>query len=288
MIRWFYWFPVVVLVITMSVSTMAADSLELDRLKDEVRRLQGELNMLQKEFYRLPKSGNSDSRGKPKLEVQMTQLQEQMRSIEGRFEEYDYRIERMQQSLEEYQQQIADQLAMLSTQAVQPDNQEVSEGVVLQKKAEGVVIEDMPVANALSVKQESEPVTLSPSEQYEQAFALLRQGDYGKAQKVLQDFIVGNEGNELVENATFWLAEIYYVKEDYSQAAVYFMKGYKQFPDGVKVINNLLKLGMSLAKLEKKTQACVTWQKALDDFPSMPDELRAQIDQERQGLSCQV
>ncbi|MBT3307376.1 MAG: tol-pal system protein YbgF, partial [Alphaproteobacteria bacterium] len=107
----------------------------------------------------------------------------------------------------------------------------------------------------------------SPKEQYNFAFGLLRQANYDNAELALQEFVKSHPKDKLASNARYWLGETYYVRAAYVQAAEVFLEGYQADPKGAKAPDSLLKLGMSLAGLDKKSDACAAFDKVVKDFP---------------------
>ena len=75
------------------------------------------------------------------------------------------------------------------------------------------------------------------------------------------------------------------MRSDLEQAAVYFARGYQDFPDSLKASANLLKLGMSLARLGRTDDACLTFQELGERFPdsSPADRQRAAAESRRAG-----
>lgn len=92
---------------------------------------------------------------------------------------------------------------------------------------------------------------------YENAFALIKAGNYEAARSAFQEFLDRYPDHVLAGNAKYWLGEAYYAKGKYEDAARIFAEGYKQYPKGSKAADNLLKLGLSLEALGKKDDACV-------------------------------
>ena len=125
----------------------------------------------------------------------------------------------------------------------------------------------------------------NPEQQYNFAFDLLRKRDWSGAEGALRAFIEAHPDNELTGNAYYWLAETFYVRSDLEQAAVYFARGYQDFPDSLKASANLLKLGMSLARLGRTDDACLTFQELGERFPdsSPADRQRAAAESRRAG-----
>lgn len=128
--------------------------------------------------------------------------------------------------------------------------------------------------------------TETPEAQYDQAYRLLAQTDYAAAEGALQAFISGNPEHTLSGNAYYWLGETYYVRNDFPRAAVAFARGYKGFPQGSKAADNLLKLGMSFAAMEKAKEACATFDKLGRDHSDAPPLILDRLARERGRANC--
>lgn len=123
-------------------------------------------------------------------------------------------------------------------------------------------------------------------EQYTYAFNLLRQTNYDQAEIALKAFISAHGDDPLAANARYWLGETHYVRADYQQAAQVFYEGFRADPQGPKAPDLLLKLGMSLGNLGKKTEACTTFQKVLSDYPKAPTGIRDALRRESAKSGC--
>lgn len=126
----------------------------------------------------------------------------------------------------------------------------------------------------------------SARERYTYAFGLLRQAKYNEAELALKEFLDLHGDDPLAPNARYWLGESFYVREAYVDAAQTFLDGYQAAPDGPKAPDTLLKLGMSLARLEKTREACATFAKVATEFPNAPGNIRDTLDRERGRHGC--
>ena len=126
----------------------------------------------------------------------------------------------------------------------------------------------------------------TPAQQYAYAFGLLRQANYDEAERALRAFIETYPDGDLTGNAYYWLAETYYVRNNLEQAVVYFARGYQDFSDSIKAPDNLLKLGMSLAKLGRKDDACVTFEKLGELSPGVSASIRDLAQKESRRAGC--
>lgn len=140
-----------------------------------------------------------------------------------------------------------------------------------------------PAAGATTVRLPSG----SDQDAYDYAFGLLRQADYDLAEQAFRTFLERHGASPLAANAQYWLAETHYVRGDYSAAAVAFAEGFQRFPDSSKTGDNLLKLGMSLAALDRGDDACVAFgQLAGGTQSGIAPSLRRRAEQERRRLRC--
>ncbi|CAK0758832.1 hypothetical protein CCP2SC5_2500001 [Azospirillaceae bacterium] len=126
----------------------------------------------------------------------------------------------------------------------------------------------------------------SPQEQYDAAFALLRQVEYERAEKAFVSFIAQNKESPLVGNAHYWLGETYYVRGKFPEAAGAFAEGFKKNPKGPKAADNLFKMGLSLAALNQKNDACVAFNQLNIQYPDAAANLKKRAEQERKRLNC--
>ena len=78
---------------------------------------------------------------------------------------------------------------------------------------------------------------------YQAAFELLKQGRYDEAAIALKQFMVAFPSSSLSDNAQYWLAETYYVSQNYKQALPEFQKVLDRYPDSRKIPDALLKIG---------------------------------------------
>jgi tol-pal system protein YbgF len=126
----------------------------------------------------------------------------------------------------------------------------------------------------------------SSQEQYNYAFGLLRQARYEEAEQALRAFIQRNPKDALAASAQYWLGESYYARKDYTQAASAFAECYEKYPKGTKAPDSLLKLGMSLANLGQKDNACRAFQRLERDFPQAQSYIKERESSEKRRVGC--
>jgi len=166
--------------------------------------------------------------------------------------------------------------------------QDSKEGVDVQNAAETQTAA-LPKgdASAAVTEQPEAAVEVSVQDQYKVAFNLTRQARYQEAEIAFKAFLDVHGDDPLAANANYWLGETYYVRKDFMQAAQVFFQAYQKFPKGAKAPDSLLKLGMSMAGMEKTSEACATFGKLRKEFGA---DLKANIDRaltkETKRLAC--
>jgi len=121
---------------------------------------------------------------------------------------------------------------------------------------------------------------------YDDAFKKLQEGDYAGAERGFKAFVQRNPQHKLAGNAQYWLGESYYARRDYQNALAAFAEGYKAYKASPKGPDNLLKLGITMAAMGRKSDACTVFARFNQDYPRATDLQKRRIDQERQKNGC--
>ncbi|MHA1570470.1 MAG: tol-pal system protein YbgF, partial [Alphaproteobacteria bacterium] len=116
--------------------------------------------------------------------------------------------------------------------------------------------------------------------------SFLMRRDFASAEVAFRTFIEANPESDLVGNAQYWLGETYYVRENYLDAARAFAEGYQNFPASGKAPDNLLKLGLALANLDRKDDACITLSRLSSEYPEASANIRQRAAREHDRLGC--
>jgi len=126
----------------------------------------------------------------------------------------------------------------------------------------------------------------SGDQAYHDAFRLLQDGDYAGAERGFRAFVQRNPQSQLAGSAEYWLGETYYARRDYANALTAYAEGYKTYKSSPKGPDNLLKLGITLAVLGRKPDACAVFARFGQDYPRATDLQKRRADQERQKNQC--
>jgi len=152
----------------------------------------------------------------------------------------------------------------------------------------GTITASVAAAPAAPIK----PVTVLPEgtvkERYDFAYRLLRQLKTAKAEAAFKEFLAEHNSDPLADNARYWLGESYYARRDYARAAATFVDAYGKSPQGLKARDNLLKLGMSLSRLDQKSDACASFDELLSLYKSDADaKARKKAENEKSRAGCE-
>jgi tol-pal system protein YbgF len=125
-----------------------------------------------------------------------------------------------------------------------------------------------PVTQAAGAAAGALPVPGGTDRQnYEAAFELLKQQQYQAAGAAFGQFLVSFPDSQLADNAQYWLAESYYVTDQFEEALSQFQVVLSRYPRSRKLPDALLKIGYSNYELGRWAAARSALQKVRDDFP---------------------
>jgi len=110
---------------------------------------------------------------------------------------------------------------------------------------------------------------------YDNAFILVRQGEYEKAITDFKLFLADCEKHELAENAHYWIGQSYYSMEKYTDAIGEFNFLLENYKGSVNTSRAMFKLGRSQQELGKKTEAKRIFQQLIDEYPGTFDAEQA-------------
>lgn len=223
------------------------------------------------------------------FEIRLQNLERSMQELTGKYEESTYQITQMRERLEKVNADIDFRL------------KDLEKGGSAMGGAMGGAMSDAAPPKAAAKADDKKPADkpaqtaaanppstagLSPEKQYEQAFELLRNSDYDRAEKALQEFIVKNKSHAYAGNAQYWLGESYYVRKKYPDAAQAFGEVLSKYRTNPKAPDSLLKLGMTLQEMNRKSDACTAFNQLLSKFPEASANVKRRADTERKRLNC--
>jgi tol-pal system protein YbgF len=211
-------------------------------------------------------------------EDRLNQLQQSISLLTGQIEQLQYKNQQLQQQLEKMQADYEYRLDQL---------EKGKGGGGPRPSAPPPGPSSAPPSPHAGAAPPPGPANAANGDQlYHDAFKMLQDGDYAGAEKGFKNFVQRNPQHVLAGNAQYWLGETFYARRDYQNAMAAFAEGYKVYKTSPKGPDNLLKLGVTLAVLNRKSDACAVFARFNQDYPRATDLQKRRVDQERQKNGC--
>ena len=273
-------------------------------LIDRLDRLERDLNTLQSQVYRggsaaAAAGGGASLSGDAygRLDDRISGLESQLRDLNGALEKANFNNSQLQSKLERMQadddfrfKALETKTGLTSAAAAPvaaapgaPAGEPPAGGLA---PAAGVLSHPPASGGAAPAPVPPPAVGKSPQEQYDRAFAMLRNSDYDGAGKALQAFVSQYPQDPLAGNAMYWLGQIPYSQGQFEQAAVIFLDAYRKYPKSAKAGESLLKVGLAMSSLGKTKEACAALHRFTGEYPDAADNLKRQAAVEKKKLGC--
>ncbi len=112
----------------------------------------------------------------------------------------------------------------------------------------------------------------------------VQSGKFDEAQRALEKYVT-IEHNQHQDRAYYWLGEATYRQNDFEAASRNFTQSYLKNPKGQSAPDALIRLGMSLSRIDKKDEACKVLDLVSTDFPT--ETIKTKIAQdEKSRIQC--
>lgn len=221
-------------------SALANLVIEVQQLRDEVRRLHGQ------------------------LEDQQRELENLKRRQRDQYLDLDKRIQEAASASPPQQPQVVERPESSAGTALpparddagdstpdpsaRPDRPEVRQPI-------DASAEVTPLAEPRAEAQDLGTPTEEEQTAYDRAFLALREQRYADAAEGFHRFLNEYPNSTYAPNAQYWLGEAYYVTRDFATALDIFQELLDKYPDSSKAGDALLKVGYSHYELEQWTEA---------------------------------
>ena len=233
------------------------------------------------------------------IEVRLGRIDTQMRALTGSVEELAHRQLMLENKFENFRGDLEFRFREL-------EGGGANSGTLAATSPSAGLIETRTPAEAEALLQSrrrsgtqvtalnSTPANIAPvlpegtaEERYQFAFALLRKGDYDRAEAAFRAFVAGHAEHRLAGNAQYWLGETYYVRKDYPRAAEAFLAGFQNYGEGAKGADSLVKLGLTLSNMGQNEDACAAFYEIEVSYPGASDAIAKRAASEKARLGCQ-
>ena len=125
-----------------------------------------------------------------------------------------------------------------------------------------------------------------PKEQFNAAVEAYKAGQYADAEAQLKAFLSNNSTHRLAPDAIFFLGETYLQRLRPREAAEQFLKLSTDFSRSTRAPDGMMRLGQSLAMLGNSEQACATFAEVGKRYPTASSTVKKTVEREMQKDHC--
>ena len=257
-------------------------------LQDEINQLKDDIVVIQRQLYRDKNDTTAPAESVSTFQIKLGEYDQMIRDMNGKVESFEYRINNIEKKLEMIDKDIELRFEQMKR------NAEISTPISTQNSLNfslSVRISNcslLPKHGIPSFSQEKPkaPEGVKAKDLYENALNDLKANKLNDAEKKFSQFLGSFADDKLAGNAQYWLGEVYYKQQNFAKAAVAFKDGYSKYPDGSKGPDCLLKLGLTMKALDKKTEACTAFVNLPKVFDNVNSEIANRAKKEAEALAC--
>ena len=126
----------------------------------------------------------------------------------------------------------------------------------------------------------------SPGALYDEGLRLLNLGLFEEAGAVFEQVALQYPDDPATGQAKFWLGDMHLRLGRFDIAAKSFLESFKGWPNGPKAPDSLLKLGITLASLGQREEACLTFTQFGPRYPQAGEALLRRAELEARRAQC--
>lgn len=131
------------------------------------------------------------------------------------------------------------------------------------------------------------PQTASSKELYDMGYKNILSGDYRTAEAVFRAFQERYPADPQIADASFWLGESLFGQKRYREAAQVYIDVQRNYKDTPRGPENLLKLGMSMSRLDEQKVACATFSEVTKRYKTVDPAVLKRVKDEQSRNKCQ-
>ena len=264
----------------------SSQDIDADDILNKIERLENNVSDIQKgKFDSLDKSLSSGyiSRNEKRID----QIETNLRQNFGTLEEIQNQINLISEKLDLINKDFQSRILKLEKNFESLEKNEKAQNNVEKSENFSGFLEKKKEKNKKQIVTNPQK-KLSEEEikkKYENAIKLLWASKFEDAEIELVDLKSYNP-EDLMPNIQYWLGEVHYAQKKFEKAILEFGEGLKKYPDSIKGPDNMLKLGLSFANLEKKNEACNVFYELEVKYESAPKNVLERANSERVKLDC--
>lgn len=186
------------------------------------------------------------------LETQIKYSQEQILALEAKLEDYRQLLDRSLSDTVSKNEKVLMNLERMerTIKKLSKEMQAIQNAQMIKSSQTTYNIED-----------------LNEESFYDLAYNTFKQGKFDKAREQFNAFLERFPKGKFSDNASFWIGECYYRKNEYEKAILEYEKVKNEYPSGDKVPSALFKQALSFLKLGKKDAAGIILEDLIRHYP---------------------
>ncbi len=206
---------------------------------------------------------------------QVESLQREVRALRGELEEQDHRLQQWEKRQQELYGDLDRRLQTFESAGRTPpaglDAAALPSATPATVAPKGIAPAQAPPAGPLPAT--GADIELSPNapegekQAYQQAFGLLKAGQYDNAIAGFIGFLAQYPNSAYADNAQYWVGEAYYVARKFDPAIIEYSKLIQAYPDSAKLPHALLKIAYSYDELGQEAEAKAKLQELISGYP---------------------
>ena len=273
-------------------------------LKQQIDRLQREVNDLSKLVFQSPESSNNIDNEQTvnfaAIDMRIYDLEKDIKNLTLSIEELIFKFDDIDKRFISIEEDFNFKLKNLSNN--RNDNELASQNLPnsiseneddntlgtlkLTSPDQTETVNDQNIENDVNQDEIQDDLkeNLSPEDQFQRAFDKIRNKNYSEAIEEFKIFIDNNQENQLSGSAHYWLGELYLLEKNNREAALILAEGYQKYPESIKAPEMLYKLSDALLQIGKKNEACNTLTKISKDFSK--HKIKNKAEKKKNELSC--
>lgn len=199
-----------------------------------------------------------------KMYQQLEQLKREVQTLRGELEEMSYNMDGVKRRQRDIYLDLDRRLQPLEGGELPVPPQQQTPIIQSETTGQSQATE---AVEPKAVKQLSTNLA-AERKAYQSAFNTLKEGRYSQSIKEFKAFLSSYPTGEYADNATYWLAETYYVTRAFPEASGEFEKVIVSFPESPKVPDALLKTGYIAYELKNWKTARKKLSEVINRFPN--------------------
>lgn len=227
---------------------------------------------LEQRLAALERVVGSRTESQQRLQAQVNQLRGDIDEMRGSIELHNHQLEKLLERQRELFLEIDK-----GFDSSQQSTDDLSGGIARTAPNSATTTVTAPIPSRASIPR-VDTNTDGEQESYQNAVNLiLKDRDYVKAVPAFQEFLAQFPNSDLTPNAHYWLGQLLYNQQSYSEAKVQFTQVANRFTNSPKRSDSILKLGLIEKSSGNNQQANRFFQQVMNEYPdSTPARLASQ------------